>query len=224
MPFAPSEREAREAIALTLGSIANIDACIGTVLDALANSKLANDTIVAFTSDHGDLMGDHGAMLKGPMHFRGLSHVPFIWSDPRAEQPARRVRAMGSTLDIARTVLAATGCEAALGMQGENLLPALSGDSQLEGRSCLIENESAQLLFGRPGPFKLRSLVTPDWRLTYSNDAALCELYDLRADPHETRNLWHDADHLPQRSRLLQALLDTMVRHADEGMHAHSGG
>src|SRR5215217_7089875 len=81
-PFACTAREAREALALNYGSISFLDAAIGRVLDALRSLELADDTVVLFTSDHGDFMGDHQLLLKGPIHYRGLTRVPFIWMDP----------------------------------------------------------------------------------------------------------------------------------------------
>ncbi|MGH8700287.1 MAG: sulfatase family protein, partial [Burkholderiales bacterium] len=70
--FACTEREAREAIALNFGTINCIDDAIGRVLEALARLGLDGRTVVAFTSDHGDLMGDHQLLLKSPIHYQGL--------------------------------------------------------------------------------------------------------------------------------------------------------
>ncbi len=225
IPFAPSEREAREAIALTYGAISCIDDNVGRVLTALQTLGLAEDTIVAFTSDHGDLMGEHGVFLKMPFHWRGLTRVPFVWHDPRAAKPGgTTLQAACGTLDIARTMLDAAGCAPAQGMQGRSLLPWLAEPARAEGGACLVENESSGLLFGRPGPFKLRSLVTPAHRLTWSDDPALRAFHDLRNDPLEQRNAWDDPAQATQRDALLQQLLDQMLAHADQGLSAWSPG
>ena len=89
MPFAVTLREAREAIALTYGMIGMIDERIGRVLAALERTDLAPHTVVIFTSDHGDFMGDHGLMLKGALHYQGLIRVPFIWADPQQNSCSR---------------------------------------------------------------------------------------------------------------------------------------
>lgn len=213
-PYAPSEREAREAIALTYGAISNLDAAVGRVVGALTRAGLADNTIVAFTSDHGDFMGDHGVMLKGPLHFSGLTRVPFIWAEPGGETPSV-VSAPFGTIDIARTVLDTADVAPYNGMQGNSMRPALSG-GDIEAAGVLIENESAQLRFGRPAPYKLRTLVVDGWRITFSNDAELCELYDLRADPHERVNLWTDDEARPMREALLRRLMTAMLEYADE--------
>jgi arylsulfatase A-like enzyme len=213
-PFAPTEREAREAIALTYGMVSNMDAAIARVLESLRENGLADTTTVVFTSDHGDLMGDHGVVLKGPMHFNGLTRVPFIWSDPSKPTPPADVHQVCSSLDLARSILEHTGCEPYNGLQGESVLPLLAGEAPND-RGVLVESESAKLLFGRPAPFRLRSLVLSKWRLTYCTDAALCELYDLEADALEQRNLWHEPAHRSTREALLERLLNAVVTHAE---------
>src|SRR6185437_452528 len=70
--FACTEAEAREAIALNYGSISFIDEAVGRVLARLESLGLDEDTVVVFTADHGDFMGDHQLLLKGPIHYRGL--------------------------------------------------------------------------------------------------------------------------------------------------------
>ena len=82
-PFAVTEDEARSIIALTYGMITMIDDAIGRVLKRLDDLGLADNTVVIFTSDHGDYMGDHGLMLKLLLHYQGIIRVPFIWHDPQ---------------------------------------------------------------------------------------------------------------------------------------------
>ena len=79
-----SAREAQEARALTCGMIACVDDAIGAVLAALDKSGKRDDTVVIFTSDHGDHLGDHRLMLKGAEQYQSIVRVPFIWSDPQA--------------------------------------------------------------------------------------------------------------------------------------------
>ena len=67
--------------------IAMIDDAVGRVLARLAARGLADDTVVIFTTDHGDFLGDHRLLLKGPAHYEGITHVPFIWAEPGARPP-----------------------------------------------------------------------------------------------------------------------------------------
>ena len=82
-----NEREAREAAALTYGMITMIDDAVGRILARLEELGLAHDTVVVFTTDHGDFMGDHQLLFKGALHYRGLVRVPFIWADPATTSP-----------------------------------------------------------------------------------------------------------------------------------------
>ena len=124
--FAVDEREAREAMALSCGMIAMIDDAIGRILARLAARGLADDTIVIFTTDHGDFLGDHRLLLKGPAHFEGITHVPFIWAEP-GTRPARSTDVLGGTLDIAATILDRARIQPYNGIQGDSLLPAIGG-------------------------------------------------------------------------------------------------
>lgn len=228
VPFAPDEREAREAIALTYGAITCMDESIGAILAALHASGLADDTLVVFTSDHGDLMGEHGVFLKMPFHWRGLTRVPFILHDPRVlpqHQHGQVHQGICGTLDLARTLLDAAGAEPALGMQGRSLLPELAGSAATsQDACCLVENESAGLLFGRPAPFRQRSLLTQRHRLSWSSDPQLRRLVDLQEDPLEQHDLWNDPGRRSLRDELTQQLLDTMLAHADAGLSAWAPG
>ena len=71
-----TDEQLREIIANTYGQIALIDHNVGRLLEALAKTGLAEKTMVVYTSDHGDWLGDHGLILKGPMHYERLLRVP----------------------------------------------------------------------------------------------------------------------------------------------------
>jgi len=133
-----NEQETREAIALTFGMIAMIDDGMARILKRLDELGLANNTVIVFTSDHGDLMGDHQLMLKGAYAYQGLIRVPFIWVEPGA-QPPRRSGALYSTLDLAATFLDRARLASYNGIQGKSLLPALKGDDGAGHDGILIE-------------------------------------------------------------------------------------
>jgi arylsulfatase A-like enzyme len=216
--FAVDEREAREAMALSCGMIAMIDDAIGRILAQLAARGLADDTIVIFTTDHGDFLGDHRLLLKGPAHYEGITHVPFIWAEP-GPRPARTAAALGGTLDIAATILDRARIQPYNGMQGESLLPAISGQG-LAGEgigrdSMVIEDEQQRAILGHRVPPRMRTLVTPRWRLTISHGDDWGELYDLANDPHEMDNLFEDPVHRGVRGELMEKLAYRQMELAD---------
>jgi len=101
-----TERQAREAQALTAGMITCLDDAIGLVTESLSRSGASADTVRCFTADHGDHLGNHRLLFKGAEQYRDILRVPFIWSDPMTERVPERTNALASTKDIPATILA----------------------------------------------------------------------------------------------------------------------
>jgi arylsulfatase A-like enzyme len=205
--FAVTERETREIIALTYGMITMIDDAVGAVLDRLKRLGLSEDTVVLFTADHGDFMGDHSIMLKMLLHYQGLVRVPFLWADPAAPARGRATKALAQTIDIPATVLARAGIQPYHGMQGRDLLDprAVAPDG------LVIEEDASRPMLGVKPPYRVRSYVTDRWRLSIHYEGGWAELYDLERDPHEIRNLWDDRDHREIRAELTERMLKRMI-------------
>ncbi len=214
-PFAVNEREAREAMALSCGMIAMIDDAIGRVLASLTMSGMADHTIVIFTTDHGDYLGDHRLLLKGPAHYEGITHVPFIWAEP-GERPARRSDVLSGTLDIAATILDRARIQPYNGIQGESLLGAIDGHALAAARNCMvIEDDQQRTTLGFTAPPRLRSLITKRYRMTIAAGDSYGELYDRQNDPHEMDNLFDDPAHRALRAELFERLAYREMELAD---------
>ena len=211
---AVSEREAKEINALTYGMISLIDDCVGSVLSALDRLDLRRRTIVVFTSDHGDWMGDHGLILKGPLHFRGLIRVPFIWSDPKA-MSGKSTAELASSLDIARTILDRAGLAPYNGIQGQSLLGMIDGGEKSQHDGLVIEQTTSRPIPGYDRPVRVLSFVDHDWRLTLWPEPESGELYNLAADPYEMKNLWNDAGSADRRADLTHRMLRKVVELQD---------
>ena len=213
--FAVDAREAREAMALSCGMVAMIDDAIGRVLGAVAALGLADDTVVIFTTDHGDFLGDHRLMLKGPAHYESVTHVPFIWAEPGA-RPPRSSDVLGGTLDIAPTILDRARIAPYNGMQGISLLPAINGEGPAGARdSMVIEDDQQRAALGFTSASRMRSLITPRYRLTIAHGDAWAELYDRHNDPHEMDNLFDDPAHRGLRAELMEKLAYRQMELAD---------
>lgn len=213
--FACSEQEAREAIALNHGSLANIDDHIGRVMARLRALGLDQNTVVMFTSDHGDLMGERGLMFKGGLHYPALTRMPFIWRDGAQAPASVNSGALTQTIDIAATVLERAGLQPTNGMQGASLLPLVRGQTTDLRQQLLIEEESQRSDFGMDRRVRMRTLRNHEHRLTVYDGQPWGELYDLGVDPLELRNLWGDAASLPLRRSLMEELVRTMLSAAD---------
>lgn len=203
-----NERQAREAMALTCGMIAMLDDAVGAILDQLEASGLADNTIVVFTSDHGDFLGDHGMILKGPMHYQSTVRVPFIWADPRRDAPTQSEQ-LSSAIDIGPTILNLAGLTPYVGMQGANLF----GPNQ--NSSVLIEDDGNRLSLGFEAPPRVRTLVTEQYRLSLYLGEEWGELYDLANDPGEITNLWGSPTMKDVKSALQFELIQQMARACD---------
>ncbi len=220
--FACDEQEAREGLALNFGNIACLDDAVGRVMAQLRALGLDENTVVLFTADHGELLGDRGLMFKGGLHYDALTRVPFIWRDTAGRRTAGRSRALAQTTDIAASVLARAGLAPANGMHGR-ALPGLGaggdGDPSLPPapvrEHLLIEEEGQRTDFGLDRRNRMRTLLTERHRFTLYDGQPWGELYDLQEDPQERRNLWNDAGSARLRAELGSRLAYAMLEAAD---------
>ncbi|WP_432697869.1 sulfatase family protein [Marinobacterium sp. YM272] len=203
-----TERQAQEGIALTCGMISMIDDAVGEILDTLRSQGLSENTIVVFTADHGDFLGDHGMILKGPMHYQSTIRVPFIWSEPGRMGEGVQSR-LSSSVDISRTILNRAGLQPYWGMQGQDLFDAQARDS------LLVEDEGNRASLGFETPPRVRTLITDLYRMSIYQDQLWGELYDLKKDPGEITNLWDDPEYANIKADLQFRLLQEMTRACD---------
>ena len=211
-PFAVNEKEAREIIALTYGMITMIDDAVGRVLKHLEEIGEADNTVLVFTSDHGDYMGDHGLMLKLLLHYQGLIRVPFIWYDPSNPSDSSDNESnseLSSSLDISSTILARAGVQAFNGMQGRDLL-----DSK-PSKAVIVEEDSQRLMTGFDKPQRVRTVVTERYRMSLRQGENWGELYDLKEDPSELRNLFDDPAAAGIKAELTELMLQRMIELQD---------
>ena len=204
-PFAVTKDEARSIIALTYGMISMIDDAIGRVLKRLEDLGFAEDTVVIFTSDHGDYMGDHGLMLKLLLHYQSIIRVPFIWHDPKAPAQGQVDPALASSIDIAPTILARAGIQPFNGIQGRDL------HSSLPPEAVIVEEDSQRLMIGFDRPQRVRTVVTNRYRMSLREGEQWNELYDLDSDPGETENLYDQSSGLIARQALSEIMLRRMI-------------
>lgn len=205
-PGALTEDQLRDIIRFTYGMITLVDDNVGRLLDGLEAMGLAERTVVCFASDHGELLGDHGLICKGPFHYEGLLRVPMIWRFPDRFPSGRVSDALVGLVDFAPTVLDLAGLEILPEMQGWSLARLLLGETDEHREGVLTEFQSGY----RPW-LNLKTWRTADWKLTYYAGQPFGELYDLRRDPDEFVNLYHSPDHQEVRAALIERLLTELV-------------
>ncbi|MEQ8700895.1 MAG: sulfatase-like hydrolase/transferase [Bauldia litoralis] len=213
VPYAVTEAEARQITAVTYGMLSLVDDAVGRVLATLDELGMAENTVILFTSDHGDWMGDHGIMQKGPLHYQGLVRVPFIWTEPagQGEAAAATTDGLAGTLDMARSILMRAGLAPPIGMQGQNLNDMISGEAGSRHDGVVIEQQTTMPYLGLDRAVRVRTFVDAEWRLTLWEGYDWGELYNLREDPDELVNLWSDPGHLAARRALMERMLRKMI-------------
>ncbi|MEL7165374.1 MAG: sulfatase-like hydrolase/transferase [Pseudomonadota bacterium] len=193
-----SDAQLREIIANTYGQIALIDHNVGRILIALEEAGLADNTIVIYMSDHGDWLGEHGLILKGPMHYDGLLRVPMIVRGPNVPR-GKKVDEPVSTLDLGPTFFDYGDASPLLTQHGQSLRPLIETD---EATRDFALNEW-ELLPTRAGVgLSLRTVRTKTHKMTVDMQSEAGELYDMVSDPHETKNLFDDPDQAALREQL----------------------
>jgi arylsulfatase A-like enzyme len=167
--------------------ISLIDHSVGRMLSALQDEGLDGDTLVVFSTDHGDLLGDHGLYLKGPTPYEALLRVGLLMRGPGIPR-GQVVSDPVSTLDLAATFADVGGAQLHPDAQSRSLLPVAAGtQSRDHAHSEWFVNEA------RCGvPLELQTVRARGWKCTIERASGAGELYDLRADPDEMRNLWDD--------------------------------
>lgn len=212
--FRAADRQIKEAMALTAGMITMIDDQIGRVLEALTSNGQDENTVIVFTSDHGDYLGAFNLLLKGPLQHHSITRVPFIWSDP-AHRTEARTKALASTIDISATILDRCGLTPYRGMQGESFLGAAQGGDTHRDALCIEHNDAGPRM-GLNHPARVRTLRTREWRLSLYARETWGELYNLGSDPDETNNLWDDPGLSQVKGDLALRLAQQLAQNMDE--------
>ena len=207
---AVSAREAQEARSLTCGMIAMVDDAVGRIRSAADDAGVTDNTVQIYTSDHGDHLGEHRLLFKGAEQYDSLTHVPFIWADPKGDSGTRSSD-LAQTHDIGATILEHAGIEASIGMQGQVM--AVAGGDGRETAHIQYETQRTQEAFGvRP---RVHSIVHGRHRLSIYLGPCRNELFDLEADPGEMVNLWDSADHAAVRAMLVEKLAEMEIAAVD---------
>ena len=171
------------------GEIAFDDAQVGRVLKNLQDAGIYDRTAIAFLSDHGESLGEHGEAEHGFFLYNATIHVPLIVK-PAATQAkrARNVGAVVSTVDVAPTLLQMARLDDPITrqFQGRSLATLLAGESPAESRNRTAYSETLYPL-NNFGWSPLKSLITRAYAYI---EAPEPELYDLKMDPGEKRNLF----------------------------------
>jgi len=202
--YASTEAEFRDLIARYWGLVSQVDISVGAILDKLESLGLSDNTIVVFTSDHGDMMGAHRMVTKGVMYEEAV-RIPFLLRDPRLNTSQRIISERISQIDIVPTLLDLMGWEIPGHLQGKSLVPGLEQNEfpaedifiewnagiDFQAREWADREVTADMLASQTLPPSIRTIISTDgWKLSLSNRGR-SQLFDLNKDPLEINNLFY---------------------------------
>jgi arylsulfatase A-like enzyme len=195
---------------------AALDDCIGKIRTVLRQAGIAGDTILVFSSDHGDMLGSHRMALK-QMPFEESINVPLIVEYPRAVPAGKRSDALLTPIDIMPTLLSLAGLRCPK-VDGKDLSGAARGVASDQRDAVLLMK-----LVPGGGPYTINA-ITP-WRgvrtkrYTYAHllEYGPWLLYDNQQDPYQLHNLINEPEQAELQAKLEQRMRELMAEAGDPG-------
>jgi arylsulfatase A-like enzyme len=191
-----SDEDIRQAVAYYYSLITLIDEQVGRVLHYLEREGILRNTIIVYSSDHGDFAGEHGLVRKNVCIPEAVMRIPFIWHYPGEIEEGAVKDALVESVDFFPTICDLLGINTPDNVQGRSILPILKGEKNEGKQAAFCENQ------------QYKAIRTSDWKLTYCVGRNDGELYDMRSDPWEHNNLFHNEKYSGVKAKLLERLLD----------------
>ena len=196
-----------------LANVTMIDEKVGEIMNALEENEYLENSVIIFTSDHGDCLTDHGHSQKWTM-YDTITRVPtIVWSPGRFEG-GRTVEGLCQWMDLGPTILELGEAKVDESMEAISLLGALSGED-FSGRDYVFAEHP------RDGILQETEFMTMvrsrEWKLVHFLDEPFGQLFDLMNDPGEAHNLWDEAEHREKKRELLDVMREWLIR-----SHSHT--
>jgi len=211
----PSEEQRLRQRQHYMANVTMIDNQVGEIMKQLEAQGYLEDSIVIFTSDHGDCLTDHGHSQKWTM-YEQVTNVPLIVWSPKRFAGGRQIDDLVSLFDIGPAILELAGLEVPETFEARSVLPALKGDPEWKGRDYVFAEQP------RDGNFTTADFMTmvrsDEWKLVHilGSDALdggnEGQLFHLIEDPGEQVNLWDAPEHREVRDQLLNEILEWRLR------------
>ncbi len=180
-----------------------IDDKIEQILASLEKRGQLENSVVIFTSDHGDCLGDHGLSQKWNMYDASV-HVPLIVWSPDRFKGGRTVESLQQLFDVGPTILELAEIEPPSKFEAVSLLPVLKGEVEATPREYVYSEHARDAVHDA---VEIELMIrSKEWKLVEFFDPAYGQLFDLANDPDELVDLWHDPAHSSIKQELLDAL------------------
>jgi len=204
---APPEFQRRIPESPYLAEVARVDHAVGRVVDEIERLGIRGHTLVVVTADHGEGLGEHGEESHSFFVYDSTIRVPLILWGPNAVPRGRRAASLVRLIDVAPTILDLVGAPAPPDMQGTSLRPLFDDPDRDLSLTAYGESIEPSTTFGASA---LRFVRDGRWKYIHKLDP---ELYDIEADPAESRNL---AEAHPEVVEKMRARLRSLIESAPE--------
>ena len=203
----PTQEQRQRQRAYYLANVTMIDEKVGEIIDALETNGYLENSVIIFTSDHGDCLTDHGHSQKWTM-YDTITKIPLVvWAPDRFE--AQTIDTLCQQMDLGPTILELAGVEVPATLEAVTMLPALAG-KDWPGREWVYAEQAKD---GILTDCEFMTMVrNKDWKLVHFLDEPHGQLFDLRNDPDEIKNLWNDESSLDKKRELLANLREWRIR------------
>jgi len=196
-----------------LGTIASVDDNVGRVLDYLEEEKLSDNTLIVYTSDQGFYLGEHGWFDKRFMYDESFK-TPLLIKWPNKITAGTTEDEMVQNLDFAQTFLEIAGAKAPNDMQGESLVPLLTGQKEKWDRDAVYYH-----YYEYPGEHTVKrhyGIATTAYKIIhFYHDIDIWEFYDRKKDPQEMNNLINDKEYADEIAMMKLKLKETRAKYKD---------
>ncbi len=199
------EEKARMTRSYYYSMVQLVDDQLGIILNSLDRLGLKDNTMVIFTSDHGEMLGDHSIGQKGPLFYEGVCKVPLMIRYPNGFAPCR-IDECVSLVDLVPTVMDFVGIQDDIKRDGISLKDPMQGERTISRPGVRIEYKE------EPDRIRYKGWITPEWKLAVYLGEDFGELYDLKNDPGEKVNLFKAPKAQAVKNKLLIEMLQDMER------------
>lgn len=185
----------RRAMAGYYSSLKMVDDCVGVIMEKVQSLGLDDNTLVIFTSDHGEMLGEHYLFNKNATGYEAEIHVPFLMRFPGRQNAGKIVSQWGCGIDFYPTLMELLEIDPDLPLPGYSLVPAIQKGDEVRDEVLIWHSVSSLTLLCR------------DAKLTYCPEDGDGELYDLKKDPDEMHNLWNEPGAAELKHKMVQKML-----------------
>ena len=217
---APTGYDPQLVKACYYANIEVLDTQFGRIVEKLKSSGEYENTIIIYTSDHGELLGDHGLIYKGCRFYEALTHIPLIISWPARGLRGQLSKALVELVDLAPTILEAAGIEIPYNMQGKTLLPMMTGKAGIDYHKDSVICEYNDAIDSKGATSYTHGVMYLDkqYKVCIYRGQNIGEIYDLEKDRGEFDNLWNNKSFTEKKAELLHKAMMSYMATSDAGI------